>query len=635
MRKPSNVIEHVRRMVLLHDGAEQTDVQLLDSFRRRRDEAAFAALVRRHGRMVWAVCRRVVGNHHDAEDAFQATFLVLARKADSITPPDKLASWLYGVAHTTAVRVRAAAAKHAARHRSAAGVPEAATRESGDQRELLPILDQELSRLPDKYRAPIVLCDLEERSIKEAARHLGWPLGTVAGRLARGRSLLAKRMLRYGALASGGAFAAGKAEQSAGAGLPTALLHSTIQAAGDRWATTAGPIPERVLALAEGVVKSMFLAKLKVGWVLLAVIALGLGAGTLRLRTFAAGQADEDFKPVVSPAGAQQKAETSDKSKPQATGKRYFFEARIVEAVAQDTAFPAEHEIMRLPRMSVYEGIGSKVLVNEINGQFVFTILAPSATPDDSEQRLGRSYAVSIEPQKSGKLRVNIDVQNLPMMMDDSTELPRAEPAPPKSDERAPEMITRRWHLSLDVHSSTIKKFVQGDRRGRALRWWEIIVDEADTQRTSRNAATPAPILPHPAPPALPRGYEVHCDVIEIAPNGEEKRLGSPTLLFQDDQTGSWVNGGDLAAPGGLFLPFGLSVSITVRKYGDKLRVDARMERTVLHTPDEKDEARVEGNSTRVVKLVKPDEEITLQLPDHGRDQRRARLRIRVNSAKE
>src|SRR5262245_28203325 len=190
----SEVIRHLRRAVLLREGAGLTDGQLLEDFLSRRDEAALAALVRRHGPMVWGVCRRVLPNYHDAEDAFQATFLVLVRKAASIVPRERVANWLYGVAPQTALKARATAARRKGRERQLTGMPEPAVAEPDHWRDLQPLLDEALSRLPDKYRAVIVLCDLEGKSRTETARQLGCPEGTVAGRLARARAMLAKRL---------------------------------------------------------------------------------------------------------------------------------------------------------------------------------------------------------------------------------------------------------------------------------------------------------------------------------------------------------------------------------------------------------------------------------------------------------
>jgi RNA polymerase sigma factor (sigma-70 family) len=225
----NEVVQHVRDALLLRDGTGMTDEQLLASFINQRDQAAFAAVVRRHGGMVWGVCRRLLRSCHDAEDAFQATFLVLARRAAAITPRALLANWLYGVAYQTALKARATAARRKLHERQVVEMPDPAAPEQDSWREIRPLLDRELSRLPSKYRAAIVLCDLEGKTRKETARQLGIPEGTLSGRLTRGRTMLAKRLARHGSLISGGALAALLA-QDAAAGAPTAVLFSTIEA---------------------------------------------------------------------------------------------------------------------------------------------------------------------------------------------------------------------------------------------------------------------------------------------------------------------------------------------------------------------------------------------------------------------
>src|SRR5580700_8626189 len=141
------------------NGAGMTDGELLTHFVKHRDDAAFAAVVRRHASMVWGVCRRLLRGHHDAEDAFQATFLVLVRKVATIRDKETVANWLYGVAHQTAVRLRSTAAKRGARERQVVDMPEPIAAEARGN-DLLPLLDDELSRLPEHFRLLIVLCDL-------------------------------------------------------------------------------------------------------------------------------------------------------------------------------------------------------------------------------------------------------------------------------------------------------------------------------------------------------------------------------------------------------------------------------------------------------------------------------------------
>src|SRR6516162_7191602 len=149
------VIQTLRRVSLPHDGADLTDGQLLESYVRGRQDEAFAALLRRHGPMVWGVCRRVLSAHQDAEDAFQATSLVLVRKAASVVPREMVANWLYGVAHQTALKARATAARRWAREKQVTAMPEPAAVRPELRDDLQLLLDQELSRLPDKYRTVI------------------------------------------------------------------------------------------------------------------------------------------------------------------------------------------------------------------------------------------------------------------------------------------------------------------------------------------------------------------------------------------------------------------------------------------------------------------------------------------------
>jgi RNA polymerase sigma factor (sigma-70 family) len=192
----NEVIQHIRRVVLMRDDGGLTDGQLMDLFINRQEEAALAALIRRHGPMVWGVCSRILRNNHDAEDAFQSTFLVFVRKATSVVPKEMIGNWLYGVARQTALNARASAMRRRKIEWQVPDLPEAL--QVNEWRDILPYLDQEVSRLADKYRAVIVLCDLEGKSHREAARQLGLPEGTLATHLTRARKILAKRLARHG-----------------------------------------------------------------------------------------------------------------------------------------------------------------------------------------------------------------------------------------------------------------------------------------------------------------------------------------------------------------------------------------------------------------------------------------------------
>jgi RNA polymerase sigma factor (sigma-70 family) len=275
----SEVVQHLRTAVLPQDGAGLTDGQLLQAYLSRREEAALAVLVQRHGPMVWGVCRRLLHHSHDAEDAFQATFLVLVRRAASIVSRDLVANWLYGVAYQTAMKARATAARRRERERQVAEMPEPDAARPDLWHDLQPLLDHELSRLPDKYRTPIVLCDLEGKTRKVAARLLGCPEGTVAGRLARARAMLARRLARHGLPISGAALAAVLAQNAASANVPASVVSATVKAAGIfGTAAAGGTLSAGAVTLVESVLRAMLMAKLRSVIAVLVVLAL-LGAG--------------------------------------------------------------------------------------------------------------------------------------------------------------------------------------------------------------------------------------------------------------------------------------------------------------------------------------------------------------------
>jgi RNA polymerase sigma factor (sigma-70 family) len=276
-------LQLLREAALRTEGAGLTDGQLLECFVSRRETAALETLVRRHAPMVWGVCRRILCSHHDAEDAFQATFLVLVRKAASVVPPEMVANWLYGVARQTALKARAVAARRRGRQRQVTTMPESDVEQPQDPwPDVQTVLDEELSRLSEKYRVAIVLCDLEGKTRKEAARQLGCPEGTLAARLARGRALLARALAQRGVSVSGGALAAVLAQQVASAAAPAALVSATIRAVTTVAAgqAAAGLMSGTVAALTEGVIQAMFRNKLlSVTTVLFVLTMIGLGAG--------------------------------------------------------------------------------------------------------------------------------------------------------------------------------------------------------------------------------------------------------------------------------------------------------------------------------------------------------------------
>jgi RNA polymerase sigma factor (sigma-70 family) len=289
--RSGRILGHFQKALLPADGGGLGDGQLLGQFLAAGDEAAFAALVRRHGPMVLAVCRRLLRHEQDAEDAFQATFVVLARKAAAVVPREAVGAWLYGVARRAALEARSMRARRRLREQQMKEMPQGEVPPEEPGSELRQALDRELSRLPEKYRVPVVLCELEGRPRKEVARQLGLPEGTLSWRLAAARKMLARRLARHGPAVTGLALGALLAECAAAGGVPAPLVLSTVRAA-------TGVSPAGVAALAQGVLKAMLITKLKAAWVVLLVVSVGAGAAGLTYRPASAQSA----RPAAGPA---------------------------------------------------------------------------------------------------------------------------------------------------------------------------------------------------------------------------------------------------------------------------------------------------------------------------------------------
>jgi RNA polymerase sigma-70 factor (ECF subfamily) len=290
----NTVVRYLRTLVQAETAEGLSDGQLLDQFIRRQEGAFLEALVLRHGPMVWGVCRRVLRDHHDAEDAFQATFLVLARRAASVVPREKVGNWLYGVAYQTARKARAVRARKRSREGSGPDTPEPTAASHAPRGDLAELLDHELGRLPEKYRTPVVLCELEGKSHHEAAEQLGWPIGTVSGRLSRARAMLAQRLTRRGVSLAGGSLAVLLAQSGTTASAsvpklaPAAVQAACLFAAGR--AATAGVVSSEVTALAAEVLKSMLFTRIKIMTAALLALAL-TGTGLWQVSSWAAGKA--------------------------------------------------------------------------------------------------------------------------------------------------------------------------------------------------------------------------------------------------------------------------------------------------------------------------------------------------------
>jgi RNA polymerase sigma factor (sigma-70 family) len=272
---------------------EPTDGQLLQRFISRQDETAFAALVQRHGPMVLAVCRRVLQDWHHAEDAFQATFLTLVKKAGAIGQPELLANWLYGVAYRTARKAKVSAARRWQYEREAASMPRAEPNRDATWRELQTVLDEEMAHIPEKYRAPLILCYLEGKTNAEAARLLHWPPGSMSRRISRGLELLRQRLNRRGLIVSPGLFPTVLAEQAGPVPVPSALADATVEAAvaviGSEVTATATAASAGATG-SGGLLKAVVLARLSGTAALLIIAAvLTLATGVVSYASWVAG----------------------------------------------------------------------------------------------------------------------------------------------------------------------------------------------------------------------------------------------------------------------------------------------------------------------------------------------------------
>jgi RNA polymerase sigma factor (sigma-70 family) len=300
------VVRYIHRIAAAQAG-HLTDSALLDRFAEGHDEEAFAILVHRHGRLVLGACRRIVRDWHAAEDCFQAVFLVLASKAQTLRRTDSLGPWLHTVAHRVSYKARSRAATRL-RHERNAFTRDAF--EPGDDliwRDLHPFLDDAIASLQKKYRIPFILCYLQGRTVSDIARELGQPHGTVAARLARAREQLRRRLVRRGITLSGPCLALALSDGAANAAVPPALVTGTIKAAGlvaAGRAVVAASTSTQTAALMEGAMRSMFITKMRMVGGALAAVAVG--AALLGYQAMAADQAQE--KPMVSATRAASKS---------------------------------------------------------------------------------------------------------------------------------------------------------------------------------------------------------------------------------------------------------------------------------------------------------------------------------------
>jgi RNA polymerase sigma factor (sigma-70 family) len=318
------------RTICAADPTGQTDAQLLQQFVSHKVERAFAALVRRHGPMVYGVCRRVLADAHEAEDAYQATFIVLLRKAPALTSCATLAEWLHGVARRIALKARVSTIRRRAREQAAA---RPAITASEPRNDLGAVLDEELGRLPLKYRLPIVLCDLEGKTRRDVAEQLGWKEGTVAGRLARARVLLAKRLLRSARITAGG-MAVGLGDTIAEAGVFAATCQA--QHAVLMGTSGSGVASSSALALAKQEIRSMLWNQFKRVTAVCLLVFGAIGAAGWTINALADGspaQKPPELAVKIAPSASQvpEKRKPTEREKALIEAAQSQYEARWKE----------------------------------------------------------------------------------------------------------------------------------------------------------------------------------------------------------------------------------------------------------------------------------------------------------------
>jgi RNA polymerase sigma factor (sigma-70 family) len=336
----SSVLNYLRNLVPSAGGhAETADAQLLDRFVTAREEAAFAELVRRHGPMVLGVCRRVLPREQDVEDAFQATFLVLMHKAGSLRRLPILGSWLHGVACRVANKARVTAARRRAREAHAMVRETEVPQDELLWRDVRLVLDDEVARLPERFRTPFLLCYLQGKTNEEAAQELGCPKGTILSRLATARERLRVRLVRRGVTLSAGVFLTLLSERASAAAMPASLAAGTTRLALSL-ATGASPgASASVTLLVEGVLRAMWIKKLKTaGMIVLAVCVLAGAIGQWsRPSALAQREPEKKAEPAKPPATAAERIKELLKAR---------FEAAKEENRARTTAFEAGRETM-------------------------------------------------------------------------------------------------------------------------------------------------------------------------------------------------------------------------------------------------------------------------------------------------
>jgi RNA polymerase sigma factor (sigma-70 family) len=379
------VLRYLRHIA--KSGDAPTDGELLERFVRDGSEADFAALVRRHQGMVHAVCRRVLGNSHDADDACQAAFLVLLGQAKKIVSRNSVASWLHGVGYRTALKARTAARRRRQCERQVPPRDASDGPYAADRAELRSLLDEEVARLPEKYRLPFVLCYLEGKTHAEAAGQLRWPAGTVATRVAQARARLRLRLRRRGAWPAAGV-----------------LVVATVSDAAGPPANT-GACSEQAIHLAQGVLRTMKMTKVRnvvvAALAVAGLVAVGLGI-VLRATAAEAGNAAVPVGPgSVFRAGAVKGPDDRGGKGPLAPQPRVF----QVECQLEEIEPGGARSVLSRPRVAAPDGQTSRCMVGQawpVPGKQAGTL---------EYVDIGNLIDVTVTDQLDGRLRLEIVVQ--------------------------------------------------------------------------------------------------------------------------------------------------------------------------------------------------------------------------------
>jgi RNA polymerase sigma factor (sigma-70 family) len=401
----STMIRFLGSLAARRDG-DATDAELLRRFA-ARDESAFARLVERHGPMVRGVCRRVLRHEQDAEDAFQATFLVLARKARSVSGPGRLANWLYGVAYRVALKARARSAWWRASRREVGDMAAPEHTPEMVWADLRPVLDEEVSRLPEKYRLPFVLCYLEGRTNEEAARLMACPKGTVLSRLAWARERLRARLTRRGLAPSAALLGTLLGQGAAPAGVPVRLVSSTAELV-----MRLAAAPPGVSALAEGVLRAMMLSKLKrAALALLVLVPLGGGVALLGRPAEESGGKEERAPGAKAPREdlretllALEKRSWEALKRQDATALGKLAAKEFVAVLSDGSRLTGEEFLKQVPHFRVKDYALNDVRLTRLGPDAaLLTYRVRSATEVLGETKRETSQACSIWVRRDGK----------------------------------------------------------------------------------------------------------------------------------------------------------------------------------------------------------------------------------------